>query len=153
MVRIRPSSTLIALLLALVAAACSDKDSVGPTPITVKEVAGTYVASGEVGALTFTAKDAEAEDWLEAGAEIEVELDEDGTTTGKLFLPATDEEGDDLEADLAGTWTLKGDTVQLKHEDETFLLDMKFVVKGEELVGSADHSDGVIKATLVKSKP
>lgn len=151
MTRIRLSSALLAITLAFSAAACSDDDPVEPTPLTMKDVAGTYVASGEVGSLIITGEDDETIDLLEQGAEIEIELDADGTTAGQLFVPEGDEDGSDLEADLAGTWTLKGDTVQLKHDADTFLRDMKFVVNKKELVGSDEISDGVLKATLVKS--
>lgn len=150
MTRIRLSPALLALSLALSAAACSDDDPVRPDPLTMAKVAGVYIAGGDVGVLTFEDEDGEIDDVLERGAEFEIELDADGTTTGSYFMPEGNEDGGDVAGDLAGKWTLKGDTVQFTHDADTFLRDIKFVVKGKELVGSGEVSDGILKATLVK---
>lgn len=151
MIRIRTTSAILVFALAFSAAACSDDDPVSPDPLTMEDVAGTYLASGDVGVLTLTKEDDDPIDFLEKGAEIELELDADGVTAGRLFVPEGDEDGSDYEADLTGTWTLKGDTVQFKHSADTFLRDTKFIFKKGELVGSLEDSDGLIDATLVKS--
>jgi hypothetical protein len=94
----------MALVLAVLAGGCGDDDD-GFNP-TIETVAGSYTAS------TFTIEDETGTiDLLALDASVSATLNEDGTTTGQLFVPEGDEDGSDLEADLAGTWTLEGDTL------------------------------------------
>lgn len=78
-------------------------------------------------------------DMLEAGVTIEIMLLQNGTTSGSYFIPAGNEDGSDLDADLAGTWTVSndGERVTFDHVADTFLRDRDFVVQGDELVRNA----------------
>lgn len=151
MFRIRLSSAFLVLFVVLSAAACSDDGPVQPDLFTKETVAGTYMASGNVGSITLTDGDGETIDLLETGVEIVFELDGDGTTTGSFFVPEGNEDGSDFDADLTGTWVLTGDTVEFAHSADTVLRDMKFVVQGKELAGSYGGGDETIKIVLVKS--
>lgn len=89
-------------------------------------------------------------DYLAAGATARLELDADGTTTGRLFVPGGGENGGDFDADLAGTWTLQGDTVRLSHAADTFLRDMPLVVSRNSLAGDRTFSGIHVRIVLVR---
>lgn len=150
--RTRPQTRFLVLLLALATMACgSDKDTMGPDPLTMQMVAGTYLAGDNFGAITFTTtEDGETTDWLSEGATLEIELAANGTTTGHLFVPGADEDGRDLDADLAGSWTLKGDTVRFSQQADTFVRDMPFLVIDNELKGDATFSEARVQVVLVR---
>lgn len=115
---------LLPFLLAPVLAGC---DSV--EPVTRADVVGSYEAT----TLSVTA-DGETTDQLAAGAEITLQLADDGTTSGALFVPGGAEDGGDLEADLAGNWSFQAmmeepsvpARVTLDHDADTFLRDVTF---------------------------
>lgn len=92
---------------------------------------GTYVA------VSFTVTvDGVTDDVLQQGGSIELVLEQDGSTGGRLFVPEGDEGGSDFDADLAGTWTVNQDTVFLEHEADTFLRDTPLAIaSGGRLVG------------------
>lgn len=126
---------------ALFLAACDS-----PTePPTVASVAGEYTATEF--RVTTTA---ESVDLLREGVELAIDLRADGTTTGRFFAPGLDEDGGDLDADLAGSWALKGDTVRFQHGADTFLRDMDFIAQGSRLEGNHDFGDARIRITLRK---
>jgi hypothetical protein len=74
-------------------------------------------------------------DWLAEGGSIELALQVDGTTAGRLVIAS-------FEADLTGTWVFYGTRLELDHPVDTFLEDMIFVVEGGQL--SAELWDGFI---------
>ena len=77
-------------------------DSFSPS---VENVAGTYSAT------TFTlTSTAGPTNLLLLGATVSVTLAPDGTTSGHLHVPG-DDQGTDVDENLAGTWTLSGSTV------------------------------------------
>lgn len=150
MIRSHRNSTLFALLLAFAVAACDDeKDPVSPDPITVEDVAGDYVAEGETGVLKAT-EDEETTDWLDEGGKLTLELTDDGKATGQLLLPGGGEGGADLEADLEGTWTLKGDTVHLSPKADSFLKDLPLLFKDGKLEGKKEISGILYEVVLVR---
>lgn len=126
------------LLAGALALGCSDS-----TAPTVQEVARTYAAAGtnpadRRGSLTTTdVATGQTVDWLAQGATITLTLRIDGTTTGHIFVPIPASMDGPLDADLTGTWTLDGSTVQLSHPADTFLRDMPLQVNGSSLVGDA----------------
>jgi hypothetical protein len=61
-----------------------------------------------------------------------------------------DEDGGDFDADLAGTWTLKGDTIRFAHPADTFVRDMPFAVHDTELRGDRTFSGVRVRVTLVR---
>ncbi len=128
------SSTLRSASLALTIALAACGDDFSPT---VENVAGSYSAS------TFTYRtDAGTTDLLAAGAVVSIDLAEDGTTTGEIFVEDGGEGGGDLEADLAGTWTLSGSTVTFDQAADTFIRDLEFTA-GEDVLDGEDTFDDV----------
>src|SRR3954452_14456416 len=90
----------IALTLALALGSCGGEDTFSPT---VESVTGSYTAS----ALTLTSSIGTT-DLLALGSTVALTLAADGTTSGRLFVPGGDDDGGDLDVDLAGTWALSG---------------------------------------------
>lgn len=102
--------------------ACGD-DPVGPGEITRDDITRGFAA------VTFTTTtDGVTTDHLAAGATLDIALHEDGTTTGRLFVPGGDEDGGDLDADLAGTFSFEdaSDRVTFDQNADTFVRDMTF---------------------------
>jgi hypothetical protein len=94
---------------------------------------------GDYHARTFQiVADGESADLLAGGARIDLQLRADGSTDGRLLIPGMDEDGGDMDESLAGTWTLRGDTVRLQHAADTFLRDMPLLARGRRLEG--DHT-------------
>ncbi len=90
----------VALTLALTLGSCGGEDTFSPT---VATVAGSYTASS----LTLTSS-VGTTDLLALGSTVAITLAADGTTSGRLFVPGGEDDGSDLDVDLAGTWTLSG---------------------------------------------
>ena len=114
-----------ALVLAVALGGCGDDDTFSPT---METVAGSYSAA------TFTVTTAAGTvDLLAQGSQVTLNLATDGTTTGQLFVPGGDEDGGDLDADLAGTWTLSGSTVTFDQAADTFFPDVEFTAEQDRL--------------------
>jgi len=135
------SNVILAGCIALIA--CGES-----TSPTLASVAGGYEAT----ALTTTI-DGTTTNQLAEGTSVSVFLAQNGTTSGTLFVPEGNDDGTDLTASLAGTWTLNGNTVEFDHAADTFIRDMPFTVQGNNrLVG--DHTffgDTRIQITLTKT--
>ena len=125
---------LLAFLTLPLMAACGDDDPTGP----MAEAAGTYVAT------TFVEKDGNV-DHLAAGLTLTLRLRESGTTSGSFFVPDGGEEGEDVLADLAGTWTREGDEVEFDHAADTFIRDVVWVYEDGTL--SLDNSELTVVLT------
>lgn len=136
MMRTRPfgAPRLAATLVLAAALACGES-----TSPSVQAVAGTYTATR----LAVTA-DGITTDELAAGASILLTLNENGTTSGQFIVP------DELNANLAGTWTIRGSRVNLDHAADTFLRDMEFEVRGNTLAGDHDFGSTRVQVTLTK---
>jgi hypothetical protein len=132
-----------ALALAVALAGCGDDDGFSPT---VENVAGSYSAAS----FTFTTA-AGTVDLLALGSEVTAVLATDGTTTGHLSVPGGGEGGEDLEADLAGTWTLSGNTVTFNQTSDTFIRDAEFTAGENTLTGEYTDEDGTVRLVLAKS--
>lgn len=121
--------------------ACGDD----PAAPTLDEVVGTYHAT------TFTTQEAgTATDQLAGGASITLNLTAQLTTAGRLFVPGGNEDGSDFDADLTGTWTLTGRTVNLEHAADTFLRDMPITADGSRLTGQATFAGVTVRIVLSK---
>ncbi len=131
----------LVLGLAVALAACDS-----PTePRTVASVSGSYRAT------TFTlVQEGSTVDLLQQGAELDLRLDPNGTTAGRIVVPNGDEDGGDFDADLTGQWTLKGDTVRFQHAADTFVRDMPFLVRGSRLEGDETFGGARIRVVLEK---
>lgn len=136
--RSKPIAAAAILWLSLVG--CGG-DSFSPT---VASVAGTYQAT------TFTFDGgAGPTNLLALGATVTITLAPDGTTTGHMFVPDV-LDGGDLDADLAGTWTLTGSTVAFVQEVDTFMRDVLFTAEPDRLRARGTFGEEVVVLVLTK---
>jgi len=126
-----------------VQAACGS-DPIAPA---ASEVAGSYAAT------TFTVTEGgRTTDLLAQGASLQLVLAPDRTVTGRLFVPQGDESGADLDASMAGTWTVSGTTVRFGQPGDTFIRDVPFTVAAGELRGDATFGDARVRVTLERAE-
>jgi hypothetical protein len=127
----------------------SGDDPSGPERATF---AGTYHASATAyTASIFTiTQGGVTTDLLDLGGVLDLTLAEDGSTSGRMFVPGADEDGSDFDRDLTGAWTLSGDTVRFEHDADTFLRDVPFTLSGNLLSGEYTSGDVVVRAVFVK---
>lgn len=120
----------------------------GPTESTsptMSSVAGSYTAT------TFTAANGTGmSDLLAAGASVSAVLNVNGTTTGRLVVPAAATGGTAIDEDLTGTWTLANTQVTFSQSADTFLRDLVFTVSGNTLVGNGAFSGTTLHVVLTK---
>jgi hypothetical protein len=133
--RLCAARTLMVGLLVATTVACGD-ESTGPS---VQAAAGTYTATR-----LRTTENGTTTDQLAAGATITLTLNANGTTSGHFTVPG------ELNANLAGSWTLNGTTVSLNHTADTFLRDMPLQLQGNTLVGDQTFSGTRVEVTLTK---
>jgi hypothetical protein len=125
---------------AVLLAACGDS-----TAPTMSSVAGSYAAT------SFTVTESGGTtNILAAGGSITLTLTAAGVTSGRLFVPGGAEDGGDFDEALTGTWTLQDSTVTLEHDADTFLRDMSFTVRGQQLVGEETFSDVTVAVVFTK---
>ncbi|HEV8357148.1 MAG TPA: hypothetical protein VGQ17_10330 [Gemmatimonadales bacterium] len=124
-----------------IAMACAG-DTFSPT---TANVAGAYTATvftATTGGLTINL--------LAAGASLTATLAEGGTVTGHLFVPGGAEGDGNLDADLAGTWTLTGNSVRFTQAADTFVRDVFFVASENRLTGDATFNGTAVHVVLTK---
>ena len=86
---------------------------------------------------------------LTSGASVTLILGADGTTSGRLFVPAS--VAPQVDASLAGTWTFFNATdIDITSTTDTFIRDMLFSVGGNTLVG--DQTFGATRIQIVLTK-
>jgi hypothetical protein len=137
----RVVSKLGAVTLWLSLVSCGD-DGFDPT---VDEVAGTYQAT------TFTFDGGSGPtDLLAIGASVTITLAPDGTSSGRMLVPGVAEGGGDLDADLAGTWTLSGTTVTFDQAADTFMRDVTFTAEPSRLRAQGTFGEEVVVLVLTK---
>ncbi len=140
--RATPGLLLAAVLLTT---ACGDDESAfAPT---LETVAGTYEATS----LTATAGGITV-NLLGLGASLTMVLDPSGTTTGRLLAPGLGENGEDIDADMEGTWTLSGKVVTFDHPAETFVRDVPFTAERNRLRAEGSFRGATIRAVLSKAE-
>jgi hypothetical protein len=132
-----------ALALAVVLSSCGDDDGFSPT---VENVSGSYSAAS----FTLTSA-AGTVDLLALGSEVTAVLAPDGTTTGHLLVPGGGEGGEDVDEDLAGTWTLTGNTVTFNQTSDTFIRDAEFTAGENTLTGEYTAEGETVRLVLAKS--
>ncbi len=113
-------------------AACGDGGT-SPQGLTRTDLVGTYSAT------TFTTgSGALTANLLSEGAVLTIALNADGTTTGHLLVPGGGNNGSDLDADLAGTFSFDESTgdIAFSQTADTFVRDMTF---------TASRSGGVVR--------
>jgi hypothetical protein len=129
---------------ALLAPACGDDET--PFSPSVETVSGSYAATS----LTATAGGITV-NLLQLGGSLTLVLNQDGTTTGRLFAPGLGVNGEDIDQDLAGTWTLDGSTVTFDHPGNTFIRDVPFTAERDRLRAESIFEGATIRATLTKT--
>ena len=128
-------------LLAPLLLACGS-DSTGPT---IASVAGTYTAT------TFTAtRSTGTTDLLAGGATVIAMLNPNGTRTGSLHVPAALNNGTPVDQDLTGTWGLTGGQVIFHQTAATFLPDLAFTVRSNQLEGFGAFGGATLHIVLTK---
>ena len=137
----RSALTLVPMIV-LLTLSCGGDDSFSPT---VENVAGSYQASTLTGTQSGITLNL-----LSLGATVAIVLNEDGTTTGRVFAPGLDEGGQDLDVDLAGTWTLQGETVTFNQTGDSFIRDVPFAVGRNRLQGEGTFNTVTVRLTLTK---
>lgn len=119
----------------MMATGCSEStEPEGELVLTMQNLAGIYYG------VTFTTEeDGVVTNQLRQGASIELILYAQGTTDGRLFIPAdTAGGGSDLDVGLDGTWQLDDNIVTLSHSSDTFLEQMDLAFEETYLTGEAD---------------
>lgn len=144
--------TLAVLVATLALGACGDSPSGNDgQEISRAQLSGNYRFSKEFGATEFkTTEGGTTTNQLDRGASLSISLAADGTTTGRLVVPGGDEDGGDLNADMAGTWTLDDGIVNFDQDADTFVRDLPFEVRGTRLVGDRTFGDVRVQMTLAK---
>jgi len=99
-------------------------------------MAGSYNAVEMVAADTTT-----VHDWLAAGATLHLDLVQDGSMSGHLFMPNSITGTGDLDADMAGTWLLTGNVIQLGQSAATFVRDIDYSAGPDRIVGDKTFGD------------
>jgi hypothetical protein len=139
--RLQRASAALVGAFALTLAACGDN---GPTAPTQQAVAGTYIAT-----TLLTTTGGVTTNQLAAGATITLTLNADGTTSGRIFVPASTTP--QLDQPLTGTWSFFNATdIDLASNTDTFLRDMLFTVTGNALLG--DQTFGATRIQVVLTK-
>lgn len=134
----RRAAYSLALIGAFVVAGCDD--STDPDP-----VVGTYVATSLV-----TTENGVPFNHIANGSTIVLTLHAGGTTTGSVHFEAAG--GDpDFDANLNGSWTRTGDTVELSHSADTFLRDTPLTFDGFTLTGDETFSGVRVQVTLTRT--
>ena len=135
----RASAALACAVMLSVAACGGDTTNLVP-----HEVTGTYTATD---LKTTTA--GVTTNQLAAGASMSLVLNNDGTTLGRLFMPASTSPA--IDASMVGRWVLtpNGD-IDLIQDADTFVRDMLFIVTDNTLTG--DQVFGATRIQLVLTK-
>jgi hypothetical protein len=132
-----------AIVVALVALLACGGDTTGPSN---DALVGTYVATEFV-----TTGSSGQTNQLLAGSTATINLFDNHTTTGHLHLVAT-AGNPAFDADLAGTWTRTGNTVNFSQTADTFIRDLDFAVVqtsgGAQLVADDVFAGTRIQLTL-----
>ncbi len=125
-----------ALLLVAVACWASCGDPSSPDSIAGNYIANTFTLSGDLVA-----------DVLDEGGHLTITLNADNTMSGNLFVPASASGGDKMDASMAGTHSVVGDTVTFNQDADTFVRDLSWIFDGSEL--SATESFSGVTVTVV----
>jgi hypothetical protein len=123
----------LAFLFALAAGAACDSVSES------EQIPGEYRATTLTGTENGTTTD-----FLNQGVSLSIKLNDDGTTTGRFFVP------NEVDASMAGRWTVRGDTVRFEQSADTFVRDVPFLVRDGRLQGDATFDKTRVRVTLSK---
>lgn len=118
-----PKTMSLIVVLVLIFIGCNDSATDSNSELTPDDVAGQY----ETTTLTLQQGN-ETIDILAVGGFVELTLNADQTTEGRLFFPDTlglveDDVPGDFDVSLAGTYTISGTTIDFDHPGDTFVRD------------------------------
>lgn len=133
------------LALALSMAACMADDATNAPA----RVAGQYLANSTRGEFIYIAN-GKTYDLAAEGAAVDLQLFMNGTTAGRMHVPAQSDAAQEYQADLAGAWSVRNDSVFVFQTLSTVVSSMPFAVDGNTLRGERQFTDGYVKLTLVK---
>ena len=125
------------MLAAVFSVACGDSTG-------LEAVTGTYVAT------QFNLIGTTTTDVLASGGSITTTLNADGSTTGTLFVPAALNQGVDLTADLAGTFTVNGQALFFSHAVNTFMSDITWIIEPSRLRGTGGLGGSTVSVVLTR---
>jgi len=134
----RRAAYSLALIGAFVVAGCDD--STDPDP-----VVGTYVATSLV-----STENGVPFNHIANGSTILLTLHSGGSTTGAVHFEAAGGEPD-FDANLNGSWSRTGNTVDLSHSADTFLKDTPLTFDGFTLTGDEVFSGVRLQVTLTRT--
>lgn len=124
-------------------ASCSEgSPPVGPEP---DPILGVYRAS-----ILSVTTPSQTIDVLASGGSLSMALAENGTTSGRLLVPGGGENGQTLDADMAGTWSRTGNVVRFTQTADTFVRDGSWAVETGSLRTTLVSGGTVVTAVLLK---
>ena len=137
-------TTLIHLTVILFLFGCSENS----TEPNVDVIFGNYSSS-----LFTLALDGNSPiDVLSAGGYINIELSEDSTTIGELFIPDTLDltGGGDLKFNLIGQFKLEGNSITFEQNADTFIRNAEWLYSSQKISGNYSKDGVVIEVVLQK---
>ena len=141
---LKRSYSIASIVLPSLFLACGDSTSPEPDLAVGNYTAVTFVTTGTSG---------QRNEIIE-GSTLFLNLNANGTTSGHLHMAAPGG-GPDFDADMAGTWTRTGMTVEISQSADTFVRDMPFELTpnlgGWDLEGDRVFSGTRIQLTLRRS--
>lgn len=138
--------TAILLLAAVAPAACDSGEFNGPGQ---NEITGEYTVSAAKGEFIFTT-DTDSWDLASEGSIVSLKVFANGTTSGRLYIPAATETAEDMEEDLSGRWMVQGNIIYFAQTHQNLIGAMEFERIGNELRAERQFIDGHVKLRLVK---
>ena len=142
---LKRSWPLLSIVLPTLFLACGDS-----TPPPGNSATGNYTATSFV-----TTGTSGQRNEIQAGSTLVLNLNPNGTTSGHLHIAASTG-SPALDADMVGTWTQAGTTVNIDQSADTFVRDMPFefgpdIAGGWLLDGDQGFSGTRVQITLKRS--
>jgi hypothetical protein len=127
---------------------CGD-NSTDPAPF--GDITGYYISTS----FTITPTDGSPRNVLLAGGLLRLGLEEDGSTSGELEIPAGIAGAEPVNESMAGTAIRTTETTMgLDQPADTFVRDIVWLVSGTgTLTGSYSGADGTVEVTLTIKQP
>ena len=140
----RISRSLLLILIPALQLACGGSNEPSGSPYAGSYVATSWTTTGNSG----------HQDQLLAGSTLQITLAPNGTTTGHLHVAASGA-NPVFDADMAGTWTVNANVVDIAQAADTFVKDMLFTVGSNiqgiiTLTGDQTFSGTRIQITLTR---
>ena len=142
---LKRSYSLLSIVFLPMFLACGDSTSPSGNSAAGNYTAIRFVTTGTGG----------AKDEIQAGSTLILNLNANGTTSGHLHVAASS--GSPVfDADMAGTWTQTGTTVDITQSADTFVRDMPLaltpdIAGGWILLGDQGFSGGRVEITLKRA--